>query len=423
MTKLSVRSKFGQDVLWNLLSFGILGISGIVLNIIIGRFYGAGTLGVFNQVFALYIFFSQLAVFGIHLSVLKHIAEFSEDRAKCNSIITAAIIITVPIAGLTTIIGFLLSNWMGEVLQSPDVAKGWLYVLPGLLFFSLNKILMAVLNGFRHMKAFASIQAGRYVLIVGILVGCVLMKLPSFALPVIFSGAEIILLLFLFIYTLRFYSPVSVTKCSSWAWEHICFGAKGFLSGTVSQLNTRIDVLMLGYFLSDQIVGIYSMASMIVEGFIQLTVVLRNNLNPLLTKFIVQQRMTELRNVIRRGVRLSYLVMGGLGIVLIMAYPFLVSVLFHDGIFLEAWEVLIILMIGFVLYSGYLPFNMIMVQAGYPGLHTLFRTAIVISNIILNALMIPSYGINGAAYATAVSFVLSALYLKIIVKKTMNIHI
>src|SRR5690349_7530199 len=61
-------SQFRVEVIWNLASFVILGLSGVLINILIGYAYDASALGVFNQVFAVYIFFSQLAVGGIHLS-------------------------------------------------------------------------------------------------------------------------------------------------------------------------------------------------------------------------------------------------------------------------------------------------------------------------------------------------------------------
>jgi O-antigen/teichoic acid export membrane protein len=420
---LPISNKFGRDVSWNFLSFGVLGVSGIFLNIIVGRFYGAGTLGVFNQVFALYILFSQFAVFGIHFSVLKHISEFSHGQSKCNAIITSAIVITSICAALIIVVAFTISKWTGNILKSPDVSTGLLYVLPGLWCFALNKVLISVLNGFREMKIFALAQAMRYILMVLLLIACVVIHVPGNALPVIISGAEIVLLIFLLIFTLKFYSPIAVSKWDGWGRRHIKFGVRGFLGGTVSELNSRVDVLMLGYFASDKTVGIYSMASLIVEGFAQLSVVVRNNLNPLLTRFITQNKMDKLKETIMRGIKLFYIAMLLLGVIAIFTYPFFVNLFTSDSAFKAGWGPFAILMVGLILCSGYLPFNMVLVQAGYPGLHTLLKGSVILSNIILNALLIPYFGMHGAAYATAASFLLSVLYLKILVKKSLSIRI
>jgi O-antigen/teichoic acid export membrane protein len=421
--QLPIYGKFGRDVSWNIASLGVLGISGILLNIIIARFYGAETLGVFNQVFALYIFFSQLAAFGIYFSVLKYVAEFSEDQSKCNAIITSAIVITTLYAGFISFIAFELTSWIGKILDSPLVARGWLFILPGIWGSALNKVLMAVLNGFRDMKAFALAQAMRYILAIVILVGCVMVKVPGYTLPVIISGAEIILLIFLFIYTLKFYSPVSIKNWAGWGRKHIHFGARSFLSGTIAELNTRVDVLMLGYFVKDRVVGVYSMASLIVEGFAMLSYVVRDNLNPILNKLIAQHKIVELKETIKRGVKIQYTAIALLGIVAIISYPFFIRLFISDSNFMTSWAPFSILMLGLMLCAGYLPFNMLLVMAGCPGLHTLLKGGIVLSNIILNLLLIPYFGMYGAAYATAISFLLSALYLKFLVRKTLNIRI
>jgi hypothetical protein len=57
--------RFRRDVAWNVASIAVLGVSGIALNAIIARTYDAAALGVFNQVMAAYILFSQLAVGGV----------------------------------------------------------------------------------------------------------------------------------------------------------------------------------------------------------------------------------------------------------------------------------------------------------------------------------------------------------------------
>jgi O-antigen/teichoic acid export membrane protein len=53
--------KFSQGVIWNIVSLGIAGVCGIVVNYLVGEVYGPAALGVFNQVFAVYVVASQLA--------------------------------------------------------------------------------------------------------------------------------------------------------------------------------------------------------------------------------------------------------------------------------------------------------------------------------------------------------------------------
>ena len=419
MISFSIHSKFGRGVFWNLISFGLLGISGIILNILIGRFYGPDALGIFNQVFALYIFLSQFAVFGLHFSVLKYVSEHHKDRQKCNTIITASLIIAFITATIFVALSYLCSGVIGFIFNSQGLARGWLWAIPGLWCFAINKVLMAVVNAFMHMKAFAFAQASRYILMVGSLAFCTAIGVDGEILSVIISSAEFLLLIFLSLYTLRLYNPVSPRRISEWIKKHIAFGIKSFLSGTMIELNSRVDVIMLGIFVSDAKVGIYSMASLLVEGFAQLAVVLRNNLNPLLTRYIASNQIAELKQVVAKILKVFYPAMFGVCIVTILCYPIFIELIVNNHEFTAGYQAFIFLSIGLVLCSGYLPFNMILIQAGFPGLHTIYMALILATNTILNLSLIPPLGINGAALATGTSFVLSIIYLKLLVKKTM----
>lgn len=419
--RLPIYGKFGKDVFWNIGSLGILGVSGIVLNILIAWVYGAAVLGVFNQVYAIYILFSQFAVGGIHLSVLRHISQFADNRQVCGKIIFSALLVTIITAGLTCFIVFIFCDLVGDVLHSPDVSLGLLYVLPGLWCFALNKILLAAMNGFRQMKVYALGMAFRYILMLVLLVICVFMRMPGKTLPLIFSGAEIILLVWLVFSVFRFCSFLRVSAL--WLKKHIVFGSKALLSGTLAEINTRVDVLMLGFFTGDVVVGIYSLAAVLAEGVIHLIVVIRTNVNPILSKLFSNNKMDELRAMIRQGIRMFYPIIGLFGICAMVVYPLFIYLFLVDSGFMASWPLFCILMTGIMLSAGYMPFNMLLIQTGRPGYHTIMICLTVAVNVILNGLLIPLFGMYGAALATSTSFVLGILLLKLFIRKTLRINI
>ena len=53
------------------------------------------------------------------------------------------------------------------------------------------------------------------------------------------------------------------------------YGAKSALAGVMLELNAKVDIWMIGVFLSDKLVGIYTFAAMVAEGVYQLLVVLQ----------------------------------------------------------------------------------------------------------------------------------------------------
>ncbi len=84
-----------HDSLWNYSSVVISGCAGLLLILIIGTHYGPTALGAFNIVFAIYIILSQVAAFGVHHSVLKHMAEFAHDVMLRRSIFSSGLISTI----------------------------------------------------------------------------------------------------------------------------------------------------------------------------------------------------------------------------------------------------------------------------------------------------------------------------------------
>jgi len=421
--ELPIYGKFGRDVSWNVLSLGCLGVVGIILTLVIGKVYGAATLGVFNQVYAAYILLSQFAVGGIHLSVLKHVSESPQNKQQMRPVIFSALILAAVNAAVICSIGFFSLDTIGRLFDSPAVAQGLYFVLPGLWCFALNKTLLAALNASRQMKAYAFSQAFRYIAMLVLLVACVMKGLPGYVLPVIFTGAEILLLVGLIVYTRGLIWPASFRQVFAWTGKHFMFGLKGFGSAVLSEVNTRVDVLMLGLFLSDRIVGLYSFAAVLVEGLLQLMVVVRTNVNPVLSSLFAAGRVEELKKTIERGVKIFYPVIAFLGIVLIVGFPLLVYIFLPQSPFMAAWPVFGVLMAGMMLSAGYFPFNMLLVQTGFPGYHTVLRAGVVFINIILNVALIPLWGMAGAAVATSLAFISGVFFLKLLVRRTVGIRI
>jgi len=418
----NMKSRFSQGVIWNFLSLIILGISGILANILIAKYYGAEILGVFNQVFAFYILASQIAVWGIHFSVLKHVPQFAKNKKQCNSIISSSLVLTIVLSILVAIIIWFLKGAIGSFLDSPGVARAIPYIIPAIVFFALNKLLLHVLNGFRHMKNYAFSTALRYILLLVFSVIAILLNFPGHSLPIIFTFSEFLVFCWLIVNVRNLYS-FTLKDFRKWTRIHFVFGTKIVLSGALFEVNTRVDILMLGIFTSDKTVGVYSLASIIAEGVSMIYMAVKANVNPILTKLYFQKKIKRLREIIKKGVSLFYLFMLVVVLIAIALYPVFLNIFIKDPSFIQSWYVFMILMTGILLSSGYLPFNQILAQTGFPGYYTLMISSVIVVNIILNLALIPLLGIYGAAIATASSFIFSILVLKIMVKKLLGFSI
>lgn len=155
--------RVGSDLAWNMASLAFLAVAGLTLNFVIGRFYDSATLGIFNQVLAFYLVFSQIAVGGFCFSVLAAMPAHS-DAAERRRIVSAALLLTaalaLAVAASAAVAALPIATW----LDSPSVAVGLWCVVPGLVFFALNKIFLFSLNGIGRLRAFAIGQGGRFFL-------------------------------------------------------------------------------------------------------------------------------------------------------------------------------------------------------------------------------------------------------------------
>lgn len=419
------KRRFDQALVWNVGSLVVLGVSGILLNVLIGRLYDEATLGVFNQALAAYIFFSQLAVGGVNSSVLRAIAERREDRERVTSVIVGGVALTACLAAGTTLLYWFASGLVAGWLDSPDTATGIVASAPGLFFFALNKIGLSVVNGVQRMRAFAVYTALRYFLILVALLGFLLFdteRRHGAQLAFVFTFSEGVLFLFLTVEVLRQIARPIAPAWREWVRSHLSYGAKSMASGVLLELNARVDVLMIGHFMSDAFVGIYTVAAMIAEGVYQLLIVLQNMYNPILARELAAKRFGELLATIRKARVRTYAAMLGVGAVAVLLYPHVVRIMMGDGgaanalDYSQSWAPFAWLMLGIWLASGYIPFAQTLLMANQPAWHTLYMVLTVLFNVIGNWILIPLWGLPGAAISTANSMFLSVFVLKALVR-------
>ena len=415
-----------RDVVWNFASLAVLGVSGIALNILIVEHYDEDALGVFNQVLATYTIFSMLAAGGINLSALRGVAAHAGDRRTITSIVVGALLPTVALAALSTAIYWASRGTVARILESDAVAVGLEASTPGLFFFAINKVLLSIVNGFQRMRAFAIYQALRYLLILLGLVGFLVLDVERAhgnELAFVFSFAEGVLCVPLAIEVLRRIAFPIDAAWRRWCATHVRYGVKSVASGILLELNAKTDVWMIGIFMGDGDVGVYTIAAMVAEGVYQLLVVLQNVYNPILARKIAAGELDALHAMIVVGKRRTYAGMLAVSIVAVMLYPHAIELLTDKPGLLASWLPFGILIGGILLASGYVPFGQTLLMAGRPGWHTLYMVLAVALNVACDVFLIPAYGLVGAAASTALSMVAAVVLLRAFVRRQTGLRL
>jgi O-antigen/teichoic acid export membrane protein len=407
-----------RGVWWNVGSLAVAGALGLVFNALIGYVYGAAALGVFNQVFAVYIVATQLGALGVHYSVLKHVAAAPPEERK--AIATTGIVVAAGLGAAFALALYLAADAIGRIVDSPDVAVGIRWAAPGVLFFSLSKVTLSVLNAIQHMRWYAILFGGRFVLMLAAFGVCVALDTGIAELPVILTAAEAVTLL---VSLVAIRAQLGRPDLDRWAGEHLRFGVKGFGSGMLSELNTRVDVLILGAFATDAVVGAYSYAAILAEGAYQLLIALRTNYAPIVIRGLHEQQHAALAATIRRVRDRTYLGALAVGAVSVVGYALVIPLTTNDPAVAESWTYFAVLVAGMVASAGYVPFQPLLLYGGFPGWHTHLMLGIVVANAALNLALIPALGALGSALGTALAFVAGVILLRSMVARRLGLRI
>lgn len=407
----SARSSLFSGVVWNLGALAFLALAGIALNLIIGRYYGPETLGVFNIAFAIYIALSQIAVFGLQFAALQMVSVADrEDAGSLSQVVYGGLALCLSIALAVTLLAITATPLIASLFpRVPDIATAWLMAAPGLLFFAANKYLLGVVNGLQHMRAYAVFQVARFV---GILVGLALMIAAGAAgkyLTLILTIAEVLLSVMLVVYVLRAAPPVLLGGLAPAVSRHVRFGLRILPAGLVAELNTRVDVLMLGALMNDRAAGIYTVAALVYEAALQAVVVIRNNISPELARDIKAGAGGQIFSFSRKLGALMTVVATVGGALALALFPLFLDIAFPGKDFSEAAAPLTWLMAALCLAAAPLCYSLIFSQAGRPGWQSIVMLIMLIPNIALNAILIPVFGIAGAGMSMGLSAVIGGV--------------
>ncbi|WPX98669.1 MATE-like super family protein [Candidatus Megaera polyxenophila] len=399
------------ELILNLLSFGIIGGSGIFLNIIIVNYYNISILGLFNQFLALYFIFSQLTTFGIHQSVLAYMP----SSRKPDIVLSSALLIVLLFSSGAAFIIYFLLKYLIHYLQIINLETSIKFLIPVLILFSVNKVLTNALLGLGHMNKFAIANASRFILLLVSVVIHILIKAKYETITSAFIFAEVGVLILLLAF--NFSTKDNIPKLKKvhillWIKKHFSFGKYALISGFILDLNSKIDILILSLFVSQSEVGIYAFAAMLGEGFYQFALIFRNlNTN----KFALAIHKDKSLKFLKKNSLLFWqsLFICFAGIISIILYKFLVSlVTSNSDIVSKGFFIYSIYASGVIISSKWIILDNILILKKEPKFDNYVRISSLIINFSFSLILVQFIGILGAAIAIFFSLLTTALLLK-----------
>jgi len=196
------------------------------------------------------------------------------------------------------------------------------------------------------------------------------------------------------------------------------FGIKQHLGAVAQLLNYRLDLLIIAAFLEPARVGLYSVAVLVGESVWYISRAVSQVLYPKTTASKSEEADKFTPIVCRNAVFLTLIAVIFLFLISDYLIPFAFTPLFSESI-----VVLKLLLPGIFSLSIARILGSDLTGRGFPEYSSLATGISLVLTIILDLLLIPRFGINGAAVASSIAYTVSAVIVLAIFRKKSGVKI
>lgn len=191
------------------------------------------------------------------------------------------------------------------------------------------------------------------------------------------------------------------------------------LMGGMYVINMNADIVMLGALASADLAGIYKAAARGADIVILPCAMISLSLAPLISRLHTAGDMQRLQRGITKTTRVGAALALPVAAVLLLFSDWFLGMFGSE--FTAGSGALRLLVIAQMVTALVSPAGWILVMTGHEKSAAMGLGVSVLLNITLNALLIPKFGLNGAATATMISTIAGILVLFVMVKKMLNL--
>ncbi|MCC2618341.1 oligosaccharide flippase family protein [Aestuariibacter halophilus] len=384
-------------------AFGL--IAGFLISILIARAYGSENLGQYALFVVHLNLLTVVAKCGLDTWVVREGARFDDREVKAGYVrhsLGLAMVLSLALIGCYALL--LISGWLASPSQTVITALFYmLLALPGAV------LIRFVLAWLRLKGRTIVANALEGVGVNGALLICLLTVYFSsiwmsnihpiglFALCTVGVGAIAAVLSLL--RGTRGYTSTGLSNQAT-----LAAGLPFLLVSFSATLNTSIDTLSISHYLPEEDLALYSAAQKLAALLAFPLVVAGSIVAPQFSALFASSQTQTLRTAfIRTSIGIS--IVSGVGCIIVLTLGEQLLGMWGDS-FIDAYDVLIVLGISQLINACCGPLGLLLNMSGYerPVLWiTLFNSGL---NLLLNATLIPSFGIKGAALATGIVIVL-----------------
>jgi stage V sporulation protein B len=394
--------KFAFDVGWALFGLAISLMITFLLRVSLARGLGPSGLGVFSLVMIVLEVSIIAGTFGTPIALVKYAAEYKGEREKLNQITTSAFVSSIALGVLIGILLFTLSAPIATIFDKVELARLIKILAFAVPFITFLDTWQGLLVGLREMNIYAYLLILRNLLTTICIV--VLIEL-GFGIEGAVVGivlAGIAGCLFGIVYLKKYFRLILVHLFPD-VKKLMLFGGQVCGANAVNFAANQLDVIILAYFLPSASVGYYTAAVSISVVLGIIPEAIQKISIPVTSEYWSGNNHQGLHKILDRMMKYSASIVLPLGLGMYF-FAGEITTLIFGGEFIYAVSPLCILLVARAIRGAtIMPVGGAFSGVGRPDIPLKLDALSSALSLGLNILLIPRWGVSGAAVATTVS--------------------
>jgi len=394
-----MKNNLKKDIIDSLTGYIMLGLVTLLFNFIAIRLLGSQVFGNFNYALNIIIFFTTIATVGLKGGIMYF---FPTHKGKY---ISFSFLVNFIASVIIAILIYIFADEPSIKLMVPLV---WI--------LSAQQLFLGIYSSRSEIKTFFNIQA-----ILGQLITIILTVVFYYIgyttthnlIYASFISGGITLLIHLFL-NKDLFKKIHFGKAL------LLFSIPAVFSELMFQIMSRIDAIMIGNMLDKTQVGIYIVAAQIATSTSVVLLIFNTAFTPRISHMYHNGELKELKALYCKATRVLGVVSLIGFIAIIIFSPYILKL--YGAEYVIGYKVVVYRSIGQLVNAGVGSVWLMLRMTGKTMYQVYGTIAGAILNIVLNYLLIPSIGIEGAAIASMVAVIFMNLLGFLLVTKTFEVN-
>ncbi|MBF0252771.1 MAG: oligosaccharide flippase family protein [Candidatus Omnitrophica bacterium] len=385
-------------IMQNILSLGfaqiLTGIIHLGLFVFLARVLEVKTFGKYEFSLSFYTFFGYIAAFGMNKIGMREVARVHEDSSEKVSLFTGNLL---SLRLILSLLSYALLFAAVMMINKPQEMKNLILLNGSALFFGFLSLewLFIGIEKMQYVLVSRVVKAATFLLLALLMVKGPESLMFVAAARVISVVAGIFVLLFFYG---KIYGKIKLHKNYD-TWKYILRASYPIFATTImTGIYLKLDSIMLGFMKTNTDVGLYSAVYRIILFFVGIRALALTSIFPALSVSFKRSK-EELDTLVTVSTKTALFFMVPISIILFFGAPQIIDIVLGSS-YLKGVDAFRILCFSLFILGLNFVFNQLQIACDRENIYLRIIIFGVLTNIVLNALLIPRFGIEGAAAAT-----------------------